>query len=446
MIINAEVSSKGTIYTSRNGKVINESELLQLIKKNQRGRLANLKALLISLLFSISPKIFFNTGIGWVLFIFISLYILFSYYFAKKKLRINYSLDDESSEHFSKFTNAFYSLNKAEKCWEKIIVKTQSKEDKRYQAGASTIVNRVEISPKIKKKSIIQSNLELPYVKLTDVDVLFLPDLILINEDKEIYLDHYGNMQVDKTTTRFIEDEKCPKDADVIGTTWAKVNNSGEPDKRFKDNYEIPICKYGIVIVKLPNVFIHFMISNTKIANEFSQDLQKYANSVVDEISKIKSAVPIDHKIKSTGLSPETLVNMGVCAGLVSAIDGVIDDSEMALIVKFLDTYDKKKYLTQKVRESIGRKLWEIQKILGITAVTDDEHDIEEGDIERAIEIITEANIEKNEFREEMDKYMSSFGKEEKVLLLDLIKKVIEIDNVVTKSEMVIQDFFINNL
>lgn len=35
-----------------------------------------------------------------------------------------------------------------------------------------------------------------------------------------------------------------PRDAEVVDKTWQYVNQSGRPDKRSKDNREIPICRY----------------------------------------------------------------------------------------------------------------------------------------------------------------------------------------------------------
>jgi len=35
-----------------------------------------------------------------------------------------------------------------------------------------------------------------------------------------------------------------PRDSRVIGYTWKHPNRSGGPDRRFKDNCQIPICQY----------------------------------------------------------------------------------------------------------------------------------------------------------------------------------------------------------
>ncbi|WP_462388382.1 hypothetical protein [Acidovorax sp. Q11] len=43
---------------------------------------------------------------------------------------------------------------------------------------------------------------------------------------------------------RFIEDGSPPRDAQVIDRTWRYVNKKGGPDKRFKNNRELPVCLY----------------------------------------------------------------------------------------------------------------------------------------------------------------------------------------------------------
>ena len=50
--------------------------------------------------------------------------------------------------------------------------------------------------------------------------------------------------------TKFVESDRVPQDAQIIGQTWKYVNKSGKPDKRFKDNRELPICLYGEIELK----------------------------------------------------------------------------------------------------------------------------------------------------------------------------------------------------
>ena len=38
--------------------------------------------------------------------------------------------------------------------------------------------------------------------------------------------------------------ESVPSDALIVDKTWKYINKSGGPDRRFKDNHELPICLY----------------------------------------------------------------------------------------------------------------------------------------------------------------------------------------------------------
>jgi len=69
--------------------------------------------------------------------------------------------------------------------------------------------------------------------------------------------------------TRFIENI-APKDTLIVDYTWRFVNNNGTPDRRFKNNRQLPACKYGTISFKTKqgfNTLIH--CSNVNKAAEF---------------------------------------------------------------------------------------------------------------------------------------------------------------------------------
>jgi hypothetical protein len=45
----------------------------------------------------------------------------------------------------------------------------------------------------------------------------------------------------------FREQDAVPSDAKQVGTTWRYVNKNGTPDKRFNNNTQIPIMRYGVI-------------------------------------------------------------------------------------------------------------------------------------------------------------------------------------------------------
>jgi hypothetical protein len=72
----------------------------------------------------------------------------------------------------------------------------------------------------------------------------FFPDRLLIFDTNGVGAVGYKDLRIDTESTRFIEEEGVPSDAKVVDKTWKYVNKRGGPDKRFKDNRELPVCLY----------------------------------------------------------------------------------------------------------------------------------------------------------------------------------------------------------
>lgn len=76
----------------------------------------------------------------------------------------------------------------------------------------------------------------------------FLPDRLLVREGK-VYSDvSYDHLRVASGTERFIENPRdVPSDALQVDRTWQYVNVKGGPDRRFKDNPQLPVIRYGTI-------------------------------------------------------------------------------------------------------------------------------------------------------------------------------------------------------
>ena len=55
----------------------------------------------------------------------------------------------------------------------------------------------------------------------------------------------YAELQANNSPVTFVESGSVPSDATVTGKTWQYVNKKGGPDKRFKNNREMPLCRYN---------------------------------------------------------------------------------------------------------------------------------------------------------------------------------------------------------
>jgi hypothetical protein len=78
-------------------------------------------------------------------------------------------------------------------------------------------------------------------------------------------------VRIDYSSVSFIEEQTVPADAELIGHTWKKANKDGSPDRRFANNYQIPIVKYGdLRLTSKSGLNEGYMISNASLAEGFA--------------------------------------------------------------------------------------------------------------------------------------------------------------------------------
>ena len=72
----------------------------------------------------------------------------------------------------------------------------------------------------------------------------------------------------------------CQRYSIVIGKTWAKANKDGSRDRRFADNYEIPIAQYGAIALKSGSgLWEEFQFSNLQKLLNFADSLNIFTAS-----------------------------------------------------------------------------------------------------------------------------------------------------------------------
>lgn len=114
-----------------------------------------------------------------------------------------------------------------------------------YSGGASTTVNRTPCKASKRPPFPFQANVPAASFKAGKETLIFLPDKLFIMQKNKVGALSYSDILSSAHTTRFQESGKVPKDTQVVGQTWKYINKSGGPDKRFKENRQIPICLYG---------------------------------------------------------------------------------------------------------------------------------------------------------------------------------------------------------
>jgi hypothetical protein len=75
------------------------------------------------------------------------------------------------------------------------------------------------------------------------------PGFILYRASQQAFaLIDFRDVQLRFVPTRFTETDPVPSDSRIIGYSWDKCNLDGTPDRRFRDNYQIPVARYATLL------------------------------------------------------------------------------------------------------------------------------------------------------------------------------------------------------
>lgn len=72
--------------------------------------------------------------------------------------------------------------------------------------------------------------------------VYFLPDAVVMSFGTQIMFYPYDNIRLKTFRNRFITHD-VPYGVKPVDYTWQYVNKNGDPDRRFNDNFQIPIIE-----------------------------------------------------------------------------------------------------------------------------------------------------------------------------------------------------------
>jgi hypothetical protein len=153
-----------------------------------------------------------------------------------------YDLDAESANKFESFTRAFDRLAETAKVWN--IQTTARQADWKRHAGATTSVTRSTVSFRYTPPAVIQTNIAVPAIVGGRQSLYFFPDIVLVLEGKNAGVVNYKHFKLSAGSTRFVESERVPSDAQIATYTWRYVNKNAGPDRRFNNNRQLPVVNY----------------------------------------------------------------------------------------------------------------------------------------------------------------------------------------------------------
>ena len=121
----------------------------------------------------------------------------------------------------------------------------------------------------------------LQFENANGIDLLVYPGFVFMQSEGDLALIDLREVRVTYSQLRFIEDESVPPDAVVVDYTWAKCNKDGSPDRRFANNYQIPVACYGKLTLESPSgLREEYQCSNAETAERLVKTLADYQDKL----------------------------------------------------------------------------------------------------------------------------------------------------------------------
>ena len=163
----------------------------------------------------------------------------------KRRTVLFYDLDEDAAIAYESITKAFDEMMSCAGKWhiEAKGAVTDLTTWKR-NAGATSLMKRSSASLAYANPRVIASNITPPSAQFGRQSIYFFPDAAFVIDGKQVGAISYDNINIHGEDSAFIEEDSLPGDAKVIRQTWKYPNKSGGPDRRFSNNFQIPVCLY----------------------------------------------------------------------------------------------------------------------------------------------------------------------------------------------------------
>jgi hypothetical protein len=173
---------------------------------------------------------------------------------ARRSVVAFYDVNDAPAQWFTQLVDTFADLAQMGGAWR---INASGRISTTYQykvnSGASALVNRVGAAFTTKGPKVLVTNIAVPTISAGRQALHFLPDRLLVREGRRFSDVAYGRLQLSCDLQRFIESGRVPRDAQQVDVTWQYVNVKGGPDRRFKNNRQLPVMLYGRIEIGSQN-------------------------------------------------------------------------------------------------------------------------------------------------------------------------------------------------
>jgi len=272
--------------------------------------------------------------------------------------------DDYSEDKFNQAMSTFESLSSTQRAWR--LKSRVAISDWKRNAGSNASLIRQKAKVGKQNPKLLTTNVEVWGVDAGSIKLYLLPDKFFVFQDGVYSAVPYSEIQTSFKNLEYVERESLPSDSTVIGHTWKYVRRDGGPDRRFKNNKQLPIVDYGVVGFQTQNFVAYLIVSSLKASKTFTRAFSSLLqlsggvqskNSMLNEtfeVSSIEEESNLEHlePLKKAAQSGKKLTT-----GQVAKILGVSN----SFITKNSDSFDYEGFRFARAGKSGRQILWSIE-------------------------------------------------------------------------------------
>lgn len=186
------------------------------------------------------------------------------------RLQTQIDLPDQVRRVYSQLVDAFAVLAKCERKWDTLARVATDRVRERTTAFHS--IDRRPVAFDLGSCDLIESEWRVPHLQNANGGDLYIyPGFVLLHISAEAFaLVDITEVDIEAAIAAFIEEETVPTDTRVVRQAWKKANKDGSPDRRFANNYQIPVVEYGRLAFRSPSgLNEEYMLSNYPAVAQF---------------------------------------------------------------------------------------------------------------------------------------------------------------------------------
>ncbi|HEX5461375.1 MAG TPA: DUF4236 domain-containing protein [Steroidobacteraceae bacterium] len=211
---------------------------------------------------------------------------------------IDFAFEQATAASYAALFKAFEELRVCGRIWDITSAALNNRFAQRTIATYS--VTRKPVSFGFSDSELIRTKFKAMRLgNVTGLDIHIYPGFVMMRgSGTDFALIELRELSLDLASTNFLEEEGVPSDSQVVGHTWRKANKDGSRDRRFNNNYQIPLALYGELMFKSPTGLLEcYMVSNSGKTQAFASALRAYQKALADLAARSKHAPAEVHQL-----------------------------------------------------------------------------------------------------------------------------------------------------